>query len=167
MAHQPLYLQDVYSGEQLPLGRLKKPMSASFAGSRRRGASKTACETRGAHRADETVHRSPLLQRSGVQSFRPLHPARCDMIVTTEKDAVRFPRQRNPKCGFIFLRVEILIRAATKPGGIVSGDVPATADVSPNDSFLNSTIGRPLTEWRRLGTPKGFFSIREIRVIRG
>ena len=46
-AHQPLYLQEVYTGEQLPWIACAIRLSAPFAASRRRKASRTACVNSG------------------------------------------------------------------------------------------------------------------------
>jgi tetraacyldisaccharide 4'-kinase len=110
-AHQPLYLQDVYTGEQLPLGRLTGTYIGSFCGiaapeSFEDGLRKLGARIELAKRfADH--HR---YSEAELQSFI----SRCirrdvDLIVTTEKDAVRFPRLTKPEVPIYFLRVEILI----------------------------------------------------------
>ncbi|MGH8094740.1 MAG: tetraacyldisaccharide 4'-kinase [Chthoniobacterales bacterium] len=110
-AHQPLYLQDVYTAEQLPLGRLTNTYIGSFCGiaapdSFEDGLRKLGARIELAKRfADH--HR---YSEAEVQSFIN----RCirrdvDMIVTTEKDAVRFPALTKPEVPIYFLRVEILI----------------------------------------------------------
>jgi tetraacyldisaccharide 4'-kinase len=110
-AHQPLYLQDVYSGEQLPLDRLTNTYIGSFCGiaapdSFEDGLRKLGARIELAKRFTDH-HR---YSEAELQSFIN----RClrrdvDMIVTTEKDAVRFPRLTNPEVPIYFLRVEILI----------------------------------------------------------
>ncbi len=110
-AHQPLYLQDVYTGEQLPLGRLTDTYIGSFCGiaapeSFEDGLRKLGARIELAKRFTDH-HR---YSESELQSFIN----RCirrdvDMIVTTEKDAVRFPRLTKPEVPIYFLRVEILI----------------------------------------------------------
>ena len=110
-AHQPLFLQDVYTGEQLPLDRLANTYIGSFCGiaapeSFEDGLRKLGAKIELSKRfADH--HR---YSEAELQSFI----ARCirrdvDMIVTTEKDAVRFPRLTKPEVPIYFLRVEILI----------------------------------------------------------
>jgi tetraacyldisaccharide 4'-kinase len=110
-AHQPLYLQEVYSGEQLPLGRLTDTYIGSFCGiaapeSFEDGLRKLGAKIELAKRFTDH-HR---YSENELQSFIN----RClrrdvDMIVTTEKDAVRFPRLTKPEVPIYFLRVEILI----------------------------------------------------------
>ena len=110
-AHQPLYLQDVYTGEQLPLNRLSGTYIGSFCGiaapeSFEDGLRKLGAKIELAKRFTDH-HR---YTENELQSFIN----RClrrdvDMIVTTEKDAVRFPRLTKPEVPIYFLRVEILI----------------------------------------------------------
>ena len=110
-AHQPLYLQDVYTGEQLPLDRLSGTYIGSFCGiaapeSFEDGLRKLGAKIELAKRFTDH-HR---YTENELQSFIN----RClrrdvDMIVTTEKDAVRFPRLTKPEVPIYFLRVEILI----------------------------------------------------------
>ncbi len=110
-AHQPLYLQDVYTGEQLPLDRLNATYIGSFCGIAAPESFEDGLRKLGA-RIELTKrftdhHR---YSEAELQSFIN----RCirrdvDMIVTTEKDAVRFPRLTKPEVPIYFLRVEILI----------------------------------------------------------
>ncbi|MBA2433512.1 MAG: tetraacyldisaccharide 4'-kinase [Chthoniobacterales bacterium] len=110
-SHQPLYLQDVYTGEKLPLNRLTDTYIGSFCGiaapeSFEDGLRKLGARIELAKRFTDH-HR---YSEAELQSFIN----RClrrdvDMIVTTEKDAVRFPRLTKPEVPIYFLRVEILI----------------------------------------------------------
>ncbi len=110
-AHQPLYLQDVYTGEQLPLDRLTDTYIGSFCGIAAPDSFENGLRNLGA-RIELTKrfadhHR---YSEAELQSFI----SRCirrdvDMIVTTEKDAVRFPHLTKPEVPIYFLRVEILI----------------------------------------------------------
>jgi tetraacyldisaccharide 4'-kinase len=110
-AHQPLYLQDVYSGEQLPLGRLKDTYIGSFCGiaapeSFEEGLRKLGARIELAKRfADHHRYSEAELQSFINRCLR----RDVDLIVTTEKDAVRFPRLTKPEVPIFFLRVEILI----------------------------------------------------------
>ncbi|MBA3651444.1 MAG: tetraacyldisaccharide 4'-kinase [Chthoniobacterales bacterium] len=109
-AHQPLYLQDVYSAEQLPLDRLTGTYIGSFCGiaapeSFEDGLRKLGARIELAKRFTDH-HR---YTEAELQSFINRCVRRdVDMIVTTEKDAVRFPRLK-PEVPIYFLRVEILI----------------------------------------------------------
>ena len=110
-AHQPLYLQDVYSGEQLPLGRLQDTYIGSFCGiaapeSFEEGLRKLGARIELAKRfADHHRYSEAELQSFINRCLR----RDVDLIVTTEKDAVRFPRLTKPEVPILFLRVEILI----------------------------------------------------------
>src|SRR5256885_4368440 len=110
-AHQPLYLQDVYSGAQLPLGRLANTYIGSFCGiaapeSFEEGLRKLGARIELAKRfADHHRYTEPELQSFINRCLR----RDVDMIVTTEKDAVRFPRLTKPEVPIYFLRVEIVI----------------------------------------------------------
>ena len=110
-AHQPLYLQEVYSGEQLPLERLTGTYIGSFCGIAAPESFEAGLQKLGAK--IELTKRFTDHHRyteAELQSFINRCVRRdVDMIVTTEKDAVRFPRLPNPEVPIYFLRVEILI----------------------------------------------------------
>jgi tetraacyldisaccharide 4'-kinase len=110
-AHKPLYLQNIFTGEILPLERLRGTFIGSICaiaapesfegGLRGLGASVDLAK----HYIDH--HR---FTEAEMQSFIN----RClrrdlEMIVTTEKDAVRMPRLVDPPVPIYFLRVEIEI----------------------------------------------------------
>ena len=112
-AHKPLHLQDILTGEQLPLDRLRGTFIGSICGIAAPESFEGGLQKLGAridlakryidhHRYTETE----------LQSFIN----RCirrdlEMIVTTEKDAVRMPRlpETDVKVPIYFLRVEIEI----------------------------------------------------------
>src|SRR5450432_1213445 len=110
-AHQPLYLQNVCTGEQLPLDRLTDTYIGSFCGiaapdSFEDGLRKLGARIELAKRfADHHRYSEAELQSFINRCLR----RDVDMIVTTEKDAVRFPRLTKPEVPIYFLRVEILI----------------------------------------------------------
>src|SRR3954471_10326722 len=110
-AHQPLHLQNVLTGEQLPLERLRDTYIGSICGiaapeSFEEGLRKLGARIELAKRYLDH-HR---YTEAELQSFI----SRCirrdlEMIVTTEKDAVRFPRLTKTDVPIYFLRVEIEI----------------------------------------------------------
>ena len=110
-AHHPLYLQDVYTGEQLPLDRLRDTYIGSFCGiaapeSFEDGLRKLGARIELAKRfADHHRYSEAELQSFINRCIR----RDLEMIVTTEKDAVRFPRLTKPEVPIYFLRVEIEI----------------------------------------------------------
>jgi tetraacyldisaccharide 4'-kinase len=110
-AHQPLHLQNVLTGEQLPLERLRGIYIGSLCGIAQPESFEDGLRGLGArieiskHYADH--HR---YTEAELQSFINRGVRRdLEMIVTTEKDAVRFPRLTNPEVPIYFLRVEIEI----------------------------------------------------------
>src|SRR5215813_69975 len=112
-AHQPLYLQDVYTGEQMPLDRLTNTYIGSFCGiaapeSFEEGLRKLGARVELTKRfADHHRYTEGELQRFINRCLR----RDLEMIVTTEKDSVRMPRLPEPevKVPIYFLRVEIEI----------------------------------------------------------
>jgi len=110
-AHKPLHLQNVFTAEQLPLEQLRATFIGSLSGiaapeSFEDGLRKLGARIEIAKRYTDH-HR---YSENELQSFIN----RClrrdlAMIVTTEKDAVRFPRLLKPEVPIYFLRVEIEI----------------------------------------------------------
>ncbi len=110
-AHKPLHLQNVSTGEQLPLSALQGTFIGSLCGIAAPESFEDGLRKLGARielaKSYTDHHR---YQEGELQSFIN----RClrrdlAMIVTTEKDAVRFPRLLNPEVPIYFLRVEIEI----------------------------------------------------------
>src|ERR1700736_678391 len=110
-AHRPLYLQNILSGEQLPLDRLRDTFIGSMCGiaapdSFEDGLRKLGARIELAKRYIDH-HR---YTEAEMQSFINRCVRRdLEMIVTTEKDAVRFPRLTKTDVPIYFLRVEIEI----------------------------------------------------------
>ena len=110
-AHQPLHLQNVLTGEQLPLETLRDTYIGSICGiaapeSFEEGLQKLGARLELSKRYTDH-HR---YTEAELNSFI----TRCvrrdlEMIVTTEKDAVRFPRLTKSDVPIYFLRVEIEI----------------------------------------------------------
>ncbi len=110
-AHQPLHLQNVFTGEQLPLESLRDTYIGSICGiaapeSFEEGLQKLGARLELSKRYTDH-HR---YTEAELNSFI----TRCvrrdlEMIVTTEKDAVRFPRLTKTDVPIYFLRVEIEI----------------------------------------------------------
>ncbi|CAN5450236.1 tetraacyldisaccharide 4'-kinase [soil metagenome] len=110
-AHNPLHLQNAFTGEQLPLDELQGAFIGSLCGIAAPGSFEDGLRKLGAR--IEIAKRYTDHHRytdAELQSFIN----RClrrdlAMIVTTEKDAVRFPRLLAPEVPIYFLRVEIEI----------------------------------------------------------
>nr|MBA3272573.1 tetraacyldisaccharide 4'-kinase [Chthoniobacterales bacterium] len=110
-AHKPLHLQNAFTGEQLPLEKLRGAFIGSLCGiaapeSFEDGLRKLGARIEIAKRYTDH-HRYTDAE---LQSFINRCVRRdLAMIVTTEKDAVRFPRLLAPEVPIYFLRVEIEI----------------------------------------------------------
>ena len=112
-AHKPLYLQDVFTGERLQLERLRDTFIGSICGIAAPESFEGGLKRLGA-RVDlaKRYIDHHYYTEAELQSFMN----RCirrdlEMIVTTEKDAVRMPRlpEAEVKVPIYFLRVEIEI----------------------------------------------------------
>ena len=112
-AHKPLYLQNVYTGEQLPLEHVRDAFIGSLCAIAAPESFEGALKKLGAHvdLAKRYIDHH-YFSEAELKSFI----ARCirrdlAIIVTTEKDAVRMPRlaEAEIKVPVYFLRVEIEI----------------------------------------------------------
>jgi tetraacyldisaccharide 4'-kinase len=110
-AHQPLHLQNVLTGEQLPLERLRDTYVGSICGIaapesfeeglRKLGARLELSKRYTDHHRYTEAELNSFITRCVRRDLQ--------MIVTTEKDAVRFPRLTKTDVPIYFLRVEIEI----------------------------------------------------------
>lgn len=107
--HRPKHLQDVYTEEREPLSRLSGRRVAAISGiavpeSFERFLGKLGAELVHAERyADHHRYR----QQEIIDFVNASQAAGAELIVTTEKDAVRFPRLDRRDVPIVFLRVEI------------------------------------------------------------
>lgn len=110
-AHRPLHLQNVFTGERRPLEALRDAFIGSLCGIAQPESFEDGLRKLGArielskHYTDHHRYTEQELQSFVNRSVR----RDLAMIVTTEKDAVRFPRLANPEVPIYFLRVEIEI----------------------------------------------------------
>ena len=110
-AHKPLHLQNAFSSEQLPLETLRGAFVGSLCGIAAPESFDDGLRKLGArlellkHYTDHHRYSEAELQTFINRCLR----RDLSMIVTTEKDAVRFPRLMNPEVPIYFLRVEIEI----------------------------------------------------------
>jgi tetraacyldisaccharide 4'-kinase len=112
-AHKPLYLQDVFTGERLPLDRLRDTFIGSICGIAAPESFEGALRELGAHL---DLAKSYIDHHYYTEAELTTFINRCirrdlAMIVTTEKDAVRMPNlpETELKVPICFLRVEIEI----------------------------------------------------------
>jgi tetraacyldisaccharide 4'-kinase len=110
-AHQPLHLQNVLTGEQIPLKRLRDTYVGSICGIAAPESFEEGLQNLGARlELSKRYTDHHRYTEAELNSFI----TRCvrrdlEMIVTTEKDAVRFPRLTKTDVPIYFLRVEIEI----------------------------------------------------------
>ena len=110
-AHKPLHLQNVFTGERLPLEHLRDAFIGSLCGIAQPESFEDGLRKLGAkielskHYTDHHRYSEGELQTFINRCLR----RDLAMIVTTEKDAVRFPRLLKPEVPIYFLRVEIEI----------------------------------------------------------
>ena len=110
-AHQPLHLQNIFTGEQLSLADLRGAFIGSICGIAAPESFEDGLRKLGArielskHYTDHHRYSEGELQTFINRCLR----RDLGMIVTTEKDAVRFPRLMKPEVPIYFLRVEIEI----------------------------------------------------------
>jgi tetraacyldisaccharide 4'-kinase len=107
--HRPVYLEDVFSGERRPLEDLKRRRVAAISGIavpesfeeflRRLGCELVYAEQYADHHRYRQQEIIDFINRSLNRG--------AEMVVTTEKDAVRFPRLDRRDLPVSFLRVEI------------------------------------------------------------
>jgi tetraacyldisaccharide 4'-kinase len=112
-AHKPLYLQNIWTGERLPLERLRGTYIGSICGIAAPESFEGALKALGAH---VDLAKRYIDHHYYTEAELKNFIARCvrrdlEMIVTTEKDAVRMPRfpEPEPKVPIYFMRVEIEI----------------------------------------------------------
>jgi tetraacyldisaccharide 4'-kinase len=110
-AHTPLHLQNILTGEQLPLERLRGTYIGSICGIARPESFEDGLRELGAKiEISKRYADHHRYSENELQSFINRCVRRdLEMIVTTEKDAVRFPRLISPEVPIYFLRVEIEI----------------------------------------------------------
>jgi tetraacyldisaccharide 4'-kinase len=110
-AHQPLHLQNVLTGEQIPLERVRDTYVGSICGIAAPESFEDGLRKLGARlELSKRYTDHHRYSEAELQSFI----TRCvrrdlEMIVTTEKDAVRFPGLAKTDVPIYFLRVEIEI----------------------------------------------------------
>jgi tetraacyldisaccharide 4'-kinase len=112
-AHKPLYLQNVFTSEQLPLERLRDAFIGSLCGIAAPESFEGALKKLGAHvdLAKRYIDHHYYSEAELTTFINRCIRRDLAMIVTTEKDAVRMPRlpETDMKVPICFLRVEIEI----------------------------------------------------------
>lgn len=109
--HGPICLEDVFTGEILPLSYLKGKFAACISGIANPASFENLVESLGAtvvirkacpdHHWFDQAEIDVFMERCADRAM--------DIIVTTEKDAVRFPRPNEMDVPIYFLRIEVEI----------------------------------------------------------
>jgi len=109
--HAPRYWQDIRTGEKLPLDHLKGRHVGAMSGIARPESFEEAVRRLGANveitKAFADHHR--FTKKEILRFLEWCDRRSLDALVTTEKDAVRFPEIDNPPVPMLYLRVEIEI----------------------------------------------------------
>ena len=115
-SHRPMHLEDIYTGEKFPLSQLSGKRIGAISGIARPESFEDFLKKEGAEliaaRRYADHHR---YSKNEVMMFvKRCHQLRIKYIITTEKDAVRFPplRLADRLVPILFLRVEIKIHDA-------------------------------------------------------
>ncbi|MFN0069089.1 MAG: tetraacyldisaccharide 4'-kinase [Limisphaerales bacterium] len=114
--HSPLYFEDVFTGERQPIGAVAGRRVAALSGiaqpeSFENGLRKLGAELVYAKRfADH--HR--FSQQEVINAINRSKKRQADMLLTTQKDAVRFPKLDRRDLPVWFMRVEIRILSGAK-----------------------------------------------------
>lgn len=109
--HHPLYLEDVFTGQRLGLERLKGRKVASFSGIAQPESFEQSLVQLGAElvfaRRFADHHR--FTQQEVINAINRSKKRQAETIITTQKDAVRFPKIDRRDLPIYFMRVEIKI----------------------------------------------------------
>ncbi|HWD94537.1 MAG TPA: tetraacyldisaccharide 4'-kinase [Verrucomicrobiae bacterium] len=109
--HHPLYLEDVFTGQRAELDLIKGRKVASFSGI----AQPESFEHNLVHLGSELVYSKRFAdhhrftQQEVLNAINRSKKRQAEMIITTQKDAVRFPKLDRRDLPILFMRVEIKI----------------------------------------------------------
>ncbi|MFO7821332.1 MAG: tetraacyldisaccharide 4'-kinase [Lentisphaeria bacterium] len=107
--HKPQYLEDVYTQEQFPLEMLQGKQISAISGIARPEGFESFLETLGGNLvyAERFFDHHRYRQQEIIDFINASLKKDTEMIITTEKDAVRFPKLIRRDLPIYFLRVEI------------------------------------------------------------
>jgi tetraacyldisaccharide 4'-kinase len=109
--HHPLYLEDVFTGNQIGLDYLKGRRVASFSGIAQPESFEKSLVTLGSELvyAKRFADHHRFTQQEVLNAINRSKKRQAEAIVTTQKDAVRFPKIDRRDLPIYFMRVEIKI----------------------------------------------------------
>ena len=109
--HHPLYLEDVFTGERKELPFLRGKKAASLSGIAQPESFEQSLATLGAELvyAKRFADHHRFTQQEILNAINRAKKRQADTIITTQKDAVRFPKIDRRDLPIYFMRVEIQI----------------------------------------------------------
>jgi len=114
--HHPLYLEDVFTGQRIDLSWLKGQKVASFCGIAQPESFEQSLVNLGAEvmYAKRFADHHRFTQQEVLNAINRSKKRQADTIITTQKDAVRFPKIDRRDLPMYFMRVEIKILNGAK-----------------------------------------------------
>ena len=109
--HHPLYLEDVFTGQRLPLASLQGRKVASLSGIAQPESFEGSLTALGAELvySKRFADHHRFTQQEILNVINRSKKRQAELIVTTQKDAVRFPKIDRRDLPIRFMRVEIKI----------------------------------------------------------
>jgi tetraacyldisaccharide 4'-kinase len=109
--HNPMYLEDVFSGERKPLDLLRGKKVASLSGIAQPESFEQSLGTLGGELvySKRFADHHRFTQQEVINVINRAKKRQADTIITTQKDAVRFPKIDRRDLPIYFMRVEIKI----------------------------------------------------------
>jgi tetraacyldisaccharide 4'-kinase len=114
--HHPLYLEDVFTGQRLELAALKGVKVASLSGIAQPESFEQSLVKLGAELvyAKRFADHHRFTQQEVLNAINRSKKRQAETIITTQKDAVRFPKLDRRDLPIYFMRVEIKILSGAK-----------------------------------------------------
>jgi len=114
--HHPLYLEDVFTGQRVGLELLKGRRAASFSGIAQPESFEQSLVKLGAELvyAKRFADHHRFTQQEVLNAINRSKKRQAEAIITTQKDAVRFPKIDRRDLPIYFMRVEIKILTGAK-----------------------------------------------------
>jgi tetraacyldisaccharide 4'-kinase len=109
--HHPLYLEDVFTGQRFDYNLVKGHKVASFSGIAQPESFEQSLVNLGAELvySKRFADHHRFTQQEIINAINRSKKRQAEMIITTQKDAVRFPKIDRRDLPFYFMRVEIKI----------------------------------------------------------
>ncbi len=114
--HHPLYFEDVFTGEQVGLDLIQDKKVAAFSGIAQPESFEQSLIDQGAELvySKRFADHHRFSQQEVLNAVNRSKKRQAEMIITTQKDAVRFPKIDRRDLPIYFMRVEIKILAGAK-----------------------------------------------------